>query len=155
MTMMPEAKLYLKTKAANDSRRAAPFPTASPVKVEVRPLRILVVEDEPDTANSTQILLELLGYQVGVAYDGIAAVHLAREFLPDVILCDLALPGMDGYAVAAALRREPALARIRLIAVSGYAPESAPCRRTTAFECHLVKPVALEELETILQGCRQ
>ena len=155
MTMMPEAALYLNAKSTAHPRKAAPNPAANPVEAQARPLRVLVVEDDPDTADSMQVLLELLGYQAGVAYNGLAAVTVARNFQPDVVLCDLALPGMDGFAVAAALRREPDLARVRLIAVSGYAPESAPCRRPTTFERHLVKPVALDELQTTLQACRR
>jgi len=155
MTMMPEAALYLRAKSTAEPRKAAPHPAASSLEAQIRPLRVLVVEDDPDTADSMQILLELLGYQAGVAYSGIAAVPTARHFQPDVVLCDLALPGMDGFAVAAALRQEPDLARVRLIAVSGYAPESAPCRQPTTFERHLVKPVALEELQATLQACRQ
>ena len=118
MTMMPEAALYLNAKSTTDPRKAAPYPAANRAAAEARPLRVLVVEDDPDTADSLQILLELLGYQVGVAYSGVAAVPMARALSTGCGLVRSALPGMDGFAVAAALRQEPALARIRLIAVS-------------------------------------
>lgn len=160
MAMIPEAALYLETKCLLGSEvlqiPAQVSPSApSAVDSPSRPLRVLVVEDEQDTANSTQVLLELLGFEVGVAYTGRAAVHVARHFQPDVVLCDLALPGMDGYAVAAALRQEPKLGAVRLIAISGYPPESLACRRPAAFERHLLKPVDPEELVGAVQTCRR
>ncbi len=118
-----------------------------------RAMRVLVVEDEPDTADSMRMLLELRGYEVAVAHTGSAAITAARGLRPDVVLCDLALPGMDGFAVAEALRRESDLPRARLIAVSGYSPDSALCCRPTAFERHLTKPVEPEELLDTLRSC--
>jgi CheY-like chemotaxis protein len=114
--------------------------------------RVLVVEDNVDAAETLRDLLELAGHQVEVAHDGFAGVESARAFQPEVVLCDLGLPGMDGYAVAAELRRDPATAA-RLIAVSGYGQEEDRRRsREAGFDLHLTKPVDPLELERLLAG---
>ncbi len=113
--------------------------------------RILVVEDNRDAADSLRLLLELFGYEVAVAYSGPEAVEVARQFRPDVVLSDLGLPGMDGYAVATALRQHPATAAAQLIAVSGYAGEEDQRRcREAGFNQHLTKPVDPEKLRRLL-----
>src|SRR4051812_43202815 len=85
------------------------------------PVRVLVIEDHPDAAESLRLLLELAGHEVRVARTGPAGVAAARGFQPDVVLCDLGLPGgMSGYEVARALRADPDVAGARLVAVSGY-----------------------------------
>jgi CheY-like chemotaxis protein len=86
-----------------------------------------------------------------VAYSGPEAVELARQFQPEVVLCDLGLPGMDGYEVAKALCRDPETRAARLIAVSGYGQEENVQRsREAGFDLHLTKPIDLERLERIL-----
>jgi PAS domain S-box-containing protein len=95
---------------------------AAPGRASKR-LRILVVEDNQDAADSLRILLELFGYEVAVAYTGPAGVQTAEEWHPDVVLCDIGLPGMSGYEVADALRRNPKTAKARMIAVTGYGGE--------------------------------
>src|SRR5262249_28730648 len=85
--------------------------------------RLLIIEDNQDAADSLRDLLELHGCTVEVAYTGPEGVQRAREFRPEAVLCDLGLPGMSGYEVAAQLRQDPALARVRLIAISGYGQE--------------------------------
>ncbi|MFN3653642.1 MAG: ATP-binding protein [Armatimonadota bacterium] len=116
------------------------------------PLRVLVVEDQPEAAETVRDLLELFGHEVETAASGPEGVRLARELHPDVVLCDIGLPGMDGYAVAAALRDDPATAGIRLIAVTGFGQEE-DCRRgqQAGFDAHLVKPVDPEELRRLLE----
>jgi CheY-like chemotaxis protein len=107
-----------------------------------RRTRVVIVEDNPDTADSYRLLLSLRGYEVRVAHTGPEGVRLAQEWPPDVVLCDLGLPGLDGYGVAAALRQHPATARARLIAVTGYGSDAARRRsQEVGFEQHLVKPV--------------
>jgi CheY-like chemotaxis protein len=104
--------------------------------------RVVIVEDSRVTADSLQLLLELSGYEVRAAYTGPEGVRLAQEWPPEVVLCDLGLPGLDGYGVASALRQHPATAQSRLIAVTSYG--SAAARRRShevGFERHLVKPV--------------
>ncbi len=124
-------------------------PAAPPAISE--PLRILVVEDNRDTADSLRMLLELLGHEVAVAYTGPDGVQKAREFRPDVVLCDIGLPGLDGYAVAGELRRDPATAGAHLIAITGYGREEDRQRsRQAGFDHHLTKPVDPRDLQPLL-----
>ena len=110
-------------------------------------MRILIVEDNRDAADSLRILLELLGHQVAIAHSGIEGVELARTWHPDVVLCDIGLPGMDGYGVAGALRHDPATSRTPLIALTGYGREEDRLRALQAgFDHHLTKPVDPREL---------
>jgi PAS domain S-box-containing protein len=114
--------------------------------------RILVIEDNRDAAESMKILLGLVGHQVETASTGAAGVETARTFQPQVVLCDIGLPGeMDGYAVARALRQEPALASAHLIALTGYAQEDDQrCAREAGFNRHMTKPVDFAELQAML-----
>jgi CheY-like chemotaxis protein len=113
--------------------------------------RILIVEDNKDAANSLSILLEVLGHEVKVAYTGPAGVEAAREWRPDVVLCDIGLPGLDGYGVARELRLNPTTARVRLLALTGYGQEEDKRRsREAGFDYHLVKPADPEELHRLL-----
>jgi CheY-like chemotaxis protein len=76
---------------------------------------------------------------------------LARRFLPDIVLCDIGLPGMDGYAVARAIRAEPSLAAVRLVALTGYAlPDDIQKATDAGFDQHLAKPASAESLDRIL-----
>ncbi len=117
-----------------------------------RPLRVLVVEDNRDAADSMQMLLELSGHQVEVAYAGRQALETARRFRPDVALCDIGLPGgMDGHELARALRQLEETSGSCLIALSGYGEEEDLHRgREAGFDRHLVKPVDPSLLEKIL-----
>jgi len=110
---------------------------------ETGPRRVLVIEDNVDAAESMQMLLELSGFEVATAMDGLAGLEAARRFRPDVVLCDIGLPGgMDGYAVARELRADDALRPVRLIALTGYG-QAEDQRRAYAegFDLHLTKPV--------------
>jgi signal transduction histidine kinase/ActR/RegA family two-component response regulator len=110
-------------------------------------LRILVVEDNRDSAETLRMFLELFGYEVTVAHSGPDGVATAKKGRPDVVLCDIGLPGMDGFAVANALRHDPTTASARLIAVTGYGQEEDRRRALAAgFDDHLVKPVDPEVL---------
>jgi PAS domain S-box-containing protein len=118
---------------------AAPAAAAPP---PARRLRVLVVDDNRDAAESLRMLLDLTGYEAGVAHTGPDGVAAARRSRPDVVLCDIGLPGMDGFAVAAALRGDPDTAAARLVAVTGYGGEAVRRRALAAgFDEHLVKPV--------------
>jgi PAS domain S-box-containing protein len=110
-------------------------------------LRILIVEDNPDAAESLRMLLELFGYEVTLAYTGPEGVRAALQARPHVVVCDIGLPGMDGYAVAHVLRQHPETAKTRLIAVTGYGQEEDIRRaREAGFDDHLVKPVDPDHL---------
>lgn len=114
-------------------------------------LRILVIEDNVDAARVLAELLQLQDHQVWVATDGPTGITLAHEHTPDVILCDIGLPGMSGYDVAKALRSSPDLGGTRLIALSGYGqPDARDKSADAGFETHLVKPVDLATLERLL-----
>jgi CheY-like chemotaxis protein len=116
-------------------------------------MRILIVEDWPDTAQTTRFLLGLWGYDCTVACDGLAALRAAREGRPDVVLLDLGLPRLNGYEVARRLRTDPATAAALLVAVTGYGQEHEVQRcREAGFDHHLLKPVNLEELRRLLDG---
>jgi PAS domain S-box-containing protein len=117
----------------------------------LRPLSILLIEDSPDVAESMQMLLEMEGHEVSAASDGAEGLAKARATRPDVVLCDLGLPGIDGYAVARALAADPELATIHRVAVSGYAlPEDVQRSNAAGFHDHLAKPAALESLRRVL-----
>jgi CheY-like chemotaxis protein len=110
-------------------------------------VRILVIEDNRDSADSLRKLLELCGYTVTVAYTGQEGLDAAESSAPDIVLCDIGLPDGDGYALAGALRRNPRTARARLIAVTAYKSEEDRERsREAGFQLHLVKPVSPESL---------
>jgi CheY-like chemotaxis protein len=107
-----------------------------------RALNVLVIEDNHDTADSLRELLEVSGLSVQVAYDGPSGVEAARAHQPQVILCDIGLPGaMDGYEVAKAIRADGSLRDVRLIALTGYGEQEDRRRsRQAGFESHVTKP---------------
>jgi CheY-like chemotaxis protein/two-component sensor histidine kinase len=110
--------------------------------------RVLVVEDHVDAAEMMQEVLEAIGYEAEIALTGPAGLARARESVPDVMICDIGLPGLDGYEVARQIRAQQELAHIRLIALSGYAgPEDLARSAAAGFDVHLAKPASLEELE--------
>jgi CheY-like chemotaxis protein len=105
-------------------------------------VRVVIVEDNWAAADSMRQLLNHSGCQVRVACTGPEGVRLAEEWPPDFVLCDIGLPGLDGYEVAATLRRYPATAKAHLIAISAYGSEEAQRRgREAGFEHHFTKPV--------------
>jgi CheY-like chemotaxis protein len=117
---------------------------------------VLIIEDNHDTAETLRTLLELAGHEVAVAYAGPIGVETARRVQPEVVLSDLGLPGMDGFAVARALRHDPATAGARLIAVTGYGQEEDQRRaRAAGFDQHLVKPVDPAELLRVVETADQ
>ncbi|MFN7917365.1 MAG: PAS domain-containing protein [Vicinamibacterales bacterium] len=119
----------------------------------VTPRRVLVVDDNVDAADSLAAALELSGHATQVAYDAASALDAAATFLPDVALLDLGLPGVDGFELAQQLRAQPSLARLIVLAVSGYGQESDRQRtREAGFDAHFTKPVALDALLDAIDG---
>ena len=114
--------------------------------------RILVIEDNPDAAATMRDFLELSGHEVELAASGVDGVQAARELHPEVVLCDLGLPGMTGYEVATALRKDPETRSAKLIAVTGYGRDEDRRRSKEAgFDLHLTKPVDPAQLKALLQ----
>ena len=134
--------------------RIDPLPAANNAPSDDRPTsgRILVVDDNQDAADSLGMMLEMDGHETRVVYTGQAAIAEAGSFRPDVILLDIGLPEMDGYQVAGLLRRNPALAKVRLVALTGYGqPEDRERALNAGFDDHLVKPVAPQDLAATLE----
>jgi len=115
-----------------------------------RRVRVLIIEDNVDAADSLRDALQLGEHEVAVAYEGREGIARAREMRPDVVLCDIGLPGMNGFEVARAFRAEEALRRTFLVALSGYAlPDDLRRAQEAGFEQHLAKPVNMEVLEEL------
>ena len=115
--------------------------------------RVLIIEDNLDAATSLREALELDAHQVAVAHDGPAGLAMASDFHPEVVLCDIGLPGMNGYDVARAFRADEALKRTFLVALSGYAlPEDLQHAAEAGFERHLAKPLGLQALQDLLSS---
>jgi PAS domain S-box-containing protein len=114
--------------------------------------RILIIEDNADNREMTRMLLETLGHEVHEAADGAAGVSLAVRLMPEVVLVDIGLPGLDGYEVARQIRSR-LRGGVRLIAVSGYGQKEDRRRAFEAgFDDHLLKPVEAERLSSTLGG---
>ena len=114
-------------------------------------LRVLVVDDNRDAADSLAMLLRATGNEIRTAYDGLEALQVAGEFRPEVVLLDIGLPKLDGHEVAQRLRREPWGQRVLLIAVTGWSDEADRAKsRAAGFDHHLVKPLDTAHLAQLL-----
>jgi signal transduction histidine kinase/ActR/RegA family two-component response regulator len=136
---------------------AAPANVTKPILNSFHgPTRVLVVDDNQDSATSLAILLKLKMHEVRVAYDGITALNEVRFFQPDIVFLDIGLPGKDGYEVARSLRSEQFGDKLLLVAMTGYGQESDRRRSQAAgFDGHLVKPADLAALEEFLKRGRR
>lgn len=114
-------------------------------------LRVLVVDDCRDHVSLLAMLLRLWGHRPLVAYDGPSAIEMTLRHRPDVVLLDIAMPGMDGWEVARRLRRLPGAGGGLLVAVTGFG-RAADVRRSeeAGIDCHLVKPVELDAFQRVL-----
>jgi PAS domain S-box-containing protein len=119
-------------------------------------LRVLVVDDNVDSADSMALLLSLDGHETRTAFDGPGALTAAAEFLPQAVLLDIGLPGMDGYEVARRMRELPELQDVLMIAITGYGQEDDRTRSKAAgFDHHLVKPVDPDALSALLSSLKK
>jgi CheY-like chemotaxis protein len=110
--------------------------------MEAKDLRVLVVEDNPDTAESLRLLLGLCGYQVMIAHTAEEGLSAAHKTQPHIVLCDIGLPDADGYVVASLLRQSRDTSGARLIAVTAHGePQDRRHALAAGFDQHLVKPV--------------
>jgi PAS domain S-box-containing protein len=118
-----------------------------------KPIRILVVDDNEDSADSLGLLLRLLGNEVRIAHDGLAAVDLANEFEPRVVLLDIGLPTLNGFEAAKRIRQQPWGKQAVMIAVTGWGePVDRQRSKKAGFDHHLVKPVDPDVLTRLLQS---
>ena len=125
---------------------------AMPPAEASRVARVLIIEDNRDAADTLAMILGLWGYKVTMAHTGPEGVERARALRPDIVLCDIGLPGMDGYAVARAIRDSEKERRARLIAITGYGGTQDRDQALTAgFDLHLAKPVHPERLREELE----
>jgi CheY-like chemotaxis protein len=130
--------------AANEDRA----PTAG---APDRARRVLVIDDNRDAADSLAQLVAMLGHTTDVAYDAIDGLAKASENVPDVVLCDIGLPGMDGYEFARQFRARSRGRDVRLVAVSGYAqPDDVARAAEAGFDAHVAKPPDPERIEEVL-----
>jgi CheY-like chemotaxis protein len=127
---------------------AARSPRAKLEPGRERPSRILVVDDNVDLAR----VLQIHGHDVRIAHDGPTGLDLAKNSKPDVVLLDIGLPGMDGYQLAAQLRRDETVKNATLIAISGYGQEEdLRLAKEAGFDHHLVKPIISDDLIRIVE----
>jgi CheY-like chemotaxis protein/two-component sensor histidine kinase len=132
---------------------AEAVPARLPMAPQPGSRRVLVVDDNHDAAELLADLLRALGHTVQVASDGPSALETIPVFRPDVVLLDLGLPVMDGFELAERVRSDSRLAKVSLIAVTGYGQEVDRRRtREAGFASHLVKPVDLETLEALIRA---
>jgi signal transduction histidine kinase len=144
LPLLPAQELTLKVAPAHD-------PVSIETTTEGTGLRILVVDDNQDSAISMTLLLELQGHEVHVAHAGPAALRLAAEKRPDVILLDIGMPGMNGFEVAKQLRAQDEFADTLLVAITGYGRASDVKQTQSAgFDHHLVKPVDYDKLQAVI-----
>jgi len=120
------------------------------------PLRVLVVDDNWDSATTLGMLLRMVGHDVQTAHDGVEALRVAGEFRPAVVLLDIGLPKLNGYETARRLRKEPWGSRVILIATTGWGQAADRERSSDAgFDHHLVKPVDPTALIQLLASLKQ
>jgi CheY-like chemotaxis protein len=116
-----------------------------------RGLRVLVVDDNNDAADMMAVMLGRWGHEARSAYEGSTALEVAAAFQPEVVLLDLGLPGMDGYAVASRLREQPWASEVTIFAVTGRGQEEDRQRSiANGFQEHIVKPVVPDQLKSLL-----
>jgi two-component system, chemotaxis family, CheB/CheR fusion protein len=123
-----------------------------PVARTTAPRRVLIIEDNLDAAEGLHTLLGLFGHRVEVAHEGVTGLALAQSFRPEVVLCDLGLPGMSGYEIASAMRASEDLRSTYLVALTGFDQASDQQRtREAGFNRHITKPVDVPTLRQLLE----
>ena len=117
--------------------------------------RVLIIEDSDDAALALSLLLQAAGHVVEVAHTGPEGLRKSRDFRPQVVLCDVRLPGLDGYSVARSLRADPAARGVTLVALSGFTEaEDRALALDAGFDHHVGKPVTPEALLRLIAGAR-
>ena len=140
--------------------RCGTAPCPSIAQAAARPdsdsqLRILIVNDNRDAAESMASLLRIHGNDVCTAYEGLQALDVAEDYCPEVILLDLGLPGINGFEVAKQMRLSPVLAGTTIVAITGFGTDNdRRLSKDAGFDYHLVKPVELTALSQLLRSSR-
>ena len=129
---------------------------AVPLEGPVRPLKILIVDDNVDSAQTTRWMLELIGHTSDVCHDGREAIGLAAASPPDVVFLDIGMPGMSGYEVCREMRKLPALKDTVIVAQTGWGQESdRQAAFDAGFDHHVTKPVSLDLVTRLLDGVQK
>ena len=146
-----QVMIGLPARIASEPAQPLPSVTHTPLAQRAVVSRILVVDDLAASAETLMTLLEMEGFEVRVAHEGHAALEIAREWRPDVVLLDIGLPGMNGFEVAHGLRSQPECQGALLIALTGYGEAESRARAVQAgFDFHMVKPADVNLLLTML-----
>ena len=141
---------------ADNPMAEANLNSSDAVSVTPRRFRILVVDDNHDSALSLAMMLSIMGHDTRTAHDGESAVETAESFLPEVILLDIGLPKLNGYEVAQRIREHAWGRSMFLIAVTGWGQEEDRQRSSeVGLNVHMVKPVEPAALEKLLDGLPQ
>jgi PAS domain S-box-containing protein len=136
--------------------RRLPVSDSIPLRPALRPRRILVVDDNEDSAEMMALCLRDMGHTVEVAFDGTTALERAMSFTPEIIFLDVGLPGLTGYEVAERLRATKGWDKVRIVAITGFAGETDRARAIAAgFTSHMTKPVDLSQLSDQLEALDQ
>jgi signal transduction histidine kinase/PAS domain-containing protein/ActR/RegA family two-component response regulator len=121
-----------------------------------QPRSVLIIEDNRDAADSLREVLEIVNHSAMVAYSGDEGLEKVRALRPDVVLCDIGLPGMDGHEVARAIRADASLSATTLVALTGYAaPEDLARSKEAGFDYHIAKPPSIEAIEQVLAEAKR
>jgi CheY-like chemotaxis protein len=148
-----EVEIHLPVTTVPDANAVAPD---RPAAAATRNLRVLLVEDNPDAAEMLNVAVVHLGHTTRLAHDGATAIDIATEFAPDLILLDIGLPAMSGYAVARALRKRAEFNHVHLAAVTGWGQEEDRRKaREAGFDSHFTKPLSPSALEHLLATIAQ
>jgi CheY-like chemotaxis protein len=142
-----ELSVYLPARIAQTVNELPPVPPQMQMSAGGGQLRVLVVDDLLASAETMKVLLESEGYVVDIATDGMSALDKTREFLPEVVILDIGLPGMSGFEVAQRMRQMPETRAALLIALTGYGEAESRMRSKKAgFDHHVVKPADIDSL---------
>lgn len=116
-----------------------------------RLMRIMVIDDNMDAADSFSMLLQIIGHETRVEHSGTAALAAVEQWTPDVVFLDIGLPGMNGYEVLSRLRERPALSGTAVVAITGWgSPEDRRRAEAAGFAAHLTKPADMADVERLL-----
>lgn len=144
------------TPQRRSKRAAAEVAPVPPIEAGLRTAhivarRVLVIDDNVDVAETLGMLLRVMGHEVHLAFSGPLGLKAASSFEPDIIFCDIGMPGMDGYAVASELRKLKNLSRTILVALTGWGKEEdVQLAKKSGFDHHLLKPVHFKTLEKLI-----